>query len=94
MVLFVPLTTLRVCSVSRPVRRRTGSARPRRRSRSSTGRRLQVEGRLTALGYDVVDEITCVATRDDVAANRSIATTIGLLGSVIVAISRVGLATL
>ncbi len=51
-----------------------------------------VEDRLAAIGYDVSSEITYVAERDEVAANRSLTTTIGVLGFVIVAMSMVGLA--
>jgi putative ABC transport system permease protein len=51
-----------------------------------------VEDRLAALGYEVASEITYVAERDEVAANRSLTTTIALLGFVIVAMSMVGLA--
>jgi putative ABC transport system permease protein len=51
-----------------------------------------VEDRLVALGYEVGTEVTYVAERDEVAANRSLTTTIGLLGFVIVAMSMVGLA--
>lgn len=52
----------------------------------------EVEDRLAALGYDVATEITYVATRDEVAANRTLTTSIAVLGFVIVAMSMVGLA--
>jgi ABC-type lipoprotein release transport system permease subunit len=52
----------------------------------------QLEDRLAALGYEVDSEVSYVAERDEVAANRSLTTTIGLLGFVIVAMSMVGLA--
>jgi ABC-type lipoprotein release transport system permease subunit len=55
----------------------------------STG---QLEDRLAQLGYEVTSEITYVAERDEVAANRSLTTTIAVLGFVIVAMSMVGLA--
>ena len=51
-----------------------------------------LEDRLGALGYEVGSEITYVAERDEIAENRSITTTIGVLGFLIVAISMVGLA--
>jgi putative ABC transport system permease protein len=51
-----------------------------------------LEDRLTALGYEVTSEIRYVAARDEIAANRSLTTTIAVLGFVIVAMSMVGLA--
>ena len=51
-----------------------------------------LEDRLAALGYEVSSEIRYVAERDEVAANRSLTTSIAVLGFVIVAISMVGLA--
>lgn len=51
-----------------------------------------LEDRLAALGYEVTSEIRYVALRDEVAANRSLTTSIAVLGFVIVAISMVGLA--
>ena len=51
-----------------------------------------LDDRLTALGYDVGTEITYVKERDEIAANRSLTTTIGVLGFLIVAMSMVGLA--
>jgi putative ABC transport system permease protein len=51
-----------------------------------------LEDRLAALGHEVTSEITYVAERDEVAANRSLTTTIAVLGFVIVAMSMVGLA--
>jgi putative ABC transport system permease protein len=51
-----------------------------------------LEDRLAALGYEVTTEIRYVALRDEVAANRSLTTSIAVLGFVIVAISMIGLA--
>ncbi len=51
-----------------------------------------LEDRLAPLGYDVATEITYVATADEVAANRTLTTSIAVLGFVIVAMSMVGLA--
>ena len=51
-----------------------------------------LDDRLTALGYDVGTEISYVMERDEIEANRTITTTIGVLGFVIVAMSMVGLA--
>jgi ABC-type lipoprotein release transport system permease subunit len=52
----------------------------------------QLEDRLADLGYEVTSEITYIAERDEVAANRSLTTSIAVLGFVIVAMSMVGLA--
>lgn len=52
----------------------------------------QVEDRLAALGYEVGSEIRYVAERDEIAENRSLTTTIAVLGLVVVAMSMVGLA--
>lgn len=51
-----------------------------------------LEDRLAALGHEVTSEITYIAERDEVAANRSLTTSITVLGFVIVAMSMVGLA--
>jgi putative ABC transport system permease protein len=51
-----------------------------------------VEDRLAALGYEISSEITYIAERDEVAANRTLTRVIAVLGFVIVAISMVGLA--
>lgn len=51
-----------------------------------------VEDTLVGLGYGVGSEVTYVAERDEVAANRLLTTTITLLGFVVVATSMVGLA--
>jgi putative ABC transport system permease protein len=52
----------------------------------------ELEDRLASLGYEVSSEVRYVAERDEVAANRSLTTSIAVLGFVIVAISMVGLA--
>jgi putative ABC transport system permease protein len=52
----------------------------------------RLEDVLTAAGYDVGIEITYVAERDEIAKNRTLTTTITVLGFLIVAISMVGLA--
>jgi putative ABC transport system permease protein len=51
-----------------------------------------LEDRLAAIGYDIRSEIRYVAERDEVAANRSLTTSIAVLGFVIILISMVGLA--
>ena len=51
-----------------------------------------LDDRLTALGYDVATEISYVMERDEIEANSTITTTIGVLGFLIVAMSMVGLA--
>ena len=52
----------------------------------------RLEDRLNALGYQMGGEITYVEEGNDVAANRTITTTIAVFGFLIVAISMVGLA--
>jgi putative ABC transport system permease protein len=52
----------------------------------------RLEDRLAALGYETATEIAYVAERDEIAANRSITTSIAVLGFLIVAMSMVGLA--
>lgn len=51
-----------------------------------------LEDRLAALGYEVRSEIRYIAERDELSANRSLTTSIAVLGFVIVAMSMVGLA--
>jgi putative ABC transport system permease protein len=51
----------------------------------------RLEDALTAAGYDVGIEITYIAQRDEEARNRTLTTTITVLGFLIVAISMVGL---
>ena len=91
-VLFVPLTTVRSVlgepSGASTYWIRTTSADHALVDRTTTA----LEDRLTALGYDIGSEITYVEERDEVAANRTITTTIAVLGFLIVAISMVGLA--
>jgi ABC-type lipoprotein release transport system permease subunit len=90
-VAFVPLTTLR--SVLRSPGRvdtywiKTTSADNGLIDRTAT----RLEDALVARGYEPGSEITYVATAENVARNRTMTTTITVLGFVIVAISLVGL---
>jgi putative ABC transport system permease protein len=91
-VLFVPLTTLRSL-LDRPDAAstywiRTASADEAVVDRTTT----LLEDRLAALGYETGGEITYVAVRDEVAENRTITTSVAVLGFLIVAMSMVGLA--
>jgi putative ABC transport system permease protein len=91
-VLFAPLTTVRSL-LGAPGRVdhfwvRTTSSAHDVVDRTTT----RLEDRLAAGGYAVGTEITYVGTRDNVAANRTITTTIAVFGLLIVAISMVGLA--
>lgn len=91
-VLYIPLTTGRTL-LERPDGAtsyliRAESPDPATVDRVTTA----VEDALAGLGYEVGSEVTYVAVRDEVAANRSLTTTITLLGFVIVATSMVGLA--
>jgi putative ABC transport system permease protein len=90
--LYTPLTTVRTL-LDRPagasaywVRTKTGDHALVDRATS------RLEDRLAALGYETTSEVKYVAERDEIAANRSITTTIALLGFVIVAMSIAGLA--
>ncbi|MFO7589647.1 MAG: FtsX-like permease family protein [Acidimicrobiia bacterium] len=91
-VLFVPLTTLRALLGSETQVStywiKATSPEPAVVDRTTA----LLEDRLTALGYDVATEITYIAERDEIAANRSLTSSIGVLGFLIVAMSMVGLA--
>ena len=91
-VLFVPLTTLRSV-VGEPTGVSTywiRTSSPEHALVDSTTTRL--EDRLAALGYEMGGEITYVEERDEIASNRTLTTSIAVLGLLIVAISMVGLA--
>ena len=90
--LYVPLTTAREL-LGQP----TGAGRYWIKMESSEPAFVDrttslLEDRLATLGYEVTSEITYIAERDEVAANRSLTTSIAVLGFVIVAMSMVGLA--
>jgi putative ABC transport system permease protein len=91
-VLFVPLTTVRaLVGAPRGVSTywiRTTSPEHALVDRTTT----LLEDRLAALGYEIGNEITYVATDENVAENRTITTSIAVLGFLIVAMSMVGLA--
>ena len=91
-VLFVPLTTLRAV-LGQPTGASTYWIRTSSPDQALIDRTSALlEDRLAALGYDTASEITYVAERDEIAANRTITTSIALLGFLIVAMSMVGLA--
>lgn len=90
--LYIPLTTARVL-LDRPDAAssyliRADDDDPDTVDRVATA----VEDALTPLGYEVGSEVTYVAEREEIAANRTVTTTIALLGFIIVATSMVGLA--
>jgi len=91
-VLFVPLTTVRelldVPAGASTYWIKADSSDEAFVDRTTTA----VEDELAALGYGVGTEITYVATAENVAANRTITTTIAVLGFLIVLMSLVGLA--
>jgi ABC-type lipoprotein release transport system permease subunit len=90
--LYVPLTTVRTL-LDRPTGASTFWVRTDSPDHALVDRTTsRLEDRLAALGYETASEITYVAERDEIAANRTITTTIALLGYVIVAMSMVGLA--
>ena len=91
-VLYVPLTTLRSV-LDQP----TGVSNYWIKTTSSDKSLINrtttlLDDRLTALGYDVATEISYVMERDEIEENRTITTTIAVLGFLIVAMSMVGLA--
>jgi putative ABC transport system permease protein len=91
-VLYVPLTTLRAV-LGEPSGVSTYWIRTTSRDHALVDRTTALlEDRLAALGYDVATEISYVLERDEIAANRSITTSIAVLGFLIVAMSMVGLA--
>ena len=51
-----------------------------------------LEDRLAALGYEIGTEIKYVAERDEIDANKTVTTSIAVLGFLVIAISMVGLA--
>ena len=90
--LFVPLTTLRSV-LDQPTGVSTYWIKTTSPDEALIDRTTTLlDDRLTALGYDVATEITYVKERDEIADNRTITTTIAVLGFLIVAISMVGLA--
>ncbi|HSK17165.1 MAG TPA: FtsX-like permease family protein [Gaiellaceae bacterium] len=91
-VLYVPLTTLRE-ALDRPTGASTYWIRTTSPDHGLVDRTTTlVEDRLAELGYQVATEITYIAERDEIAANRTITTTIAILGFLVVAMSMVGLA--
>jgi putative ABC transport system permease protein len=89
--LFVPLTTVRALLHEPGATTywiRTSSPAPAVVDRTTT----LLEDRLGALGYEIGSQIKYVARRDEVAANKSVTTSIAVLGFLVIAISMVGLA--
>ena len=90
--LFVPLTTLRSV-LDQPTGVSTYWIKTTSPDEALIDRTTTLlDDRLTALGYDVGTEISYVLERDEIEANRTITTTIAVLGFLIVAMSMVGLA--
>ncbi|HSC74496.1 MAG TPA: FtsX-like permease family protein [Gaiellaceae bacterium] len=92
-VLFAPLATMHAVLRGTPSNAndywvRTSSSEHAFVDRTTT----LIEDRLTAAGYEVGTEIEYVGEADNVASNRTITTSIAVLGLLIVAISLVGLA--
>jgi putative ABC transport system permease protein len=89
--LFAPLTTVRALLREPGATAywiRTSSPDPAVVDRTTT----RLEDRLTALGYEVGSEIKYVAKRDEIDANKTVTTSIAVLGFLVIAISMVGLA--
>jgi putative ABC transport system permease protein len=90
--LFVPLTTVRTL-LGRPEGASAYWIRADSPDHAVVDRATsRLEDRLAALGYETASEITYVAERDEIAANRTVTSTFAVLGFVIVAMSMVGLA--
>jgi putative ABC transport system permease protein len=91
-VLFVPLTTLRSV-LHEPTGVSTYWIKTTSSEHALVDRTFtRLEDRLNTLGYQMGGEITYVEEQNDVAANRTITTTIAVFGLLIVAISMVALA--
>ena len=91
-VLYVPLTTLRSV-LDQPAGARTYWIQTTSPDEALIDRTMTLlDDRLTALGYDVATEASYVMERDEIAENRTLTTTIAILGFLIVAMSMVGLA--
>lgn len=91
-VLYVPLTTLRSV-LHQPTGVRTYWIKTTSPDEALIDRTTTLlDDRLTALGYDVGTEISYVMERDEIEENRTMTTTIAVLGFLIVAMSMVGLA--
>lgn len=92
-VLFVPLATMQEALRGTPASASDYWVRTTSDDHAVVDRTTTLlEDRLTAAGYDVGTEITYVEEADNVASNRTITTSIAVLGLLIVAISLVGLA--
>jgi putative ABC transport system permease protein len=91
-VLFVPLTTLRSV-LDEPTGTSTYWVKTTSSEHAAVDRTFtRLEDRLNTAGYQLGGEITYVEEGNEVAANRSITTTIAVFGLLIVAISMVALA--
>jgi putative ABC transport system permease protein len=90
---YVPLTTMHAVLGSAPASTNDYWVRTTSHDHALIDRTTtRLEDVLTANGYDVGTEIEYVGEADNVATNRTITTSIGVLGFLIVAISMVGLA--
>lgn len=88
---FVPLTTAR--AVLREPGATTYWVKTRTPDHALVDRTTsRLEDRLAPLGYEIGNEIKYVAKRDEINANKTVTTSIAVLGFLIVAISMVGLA--
>ena len=92
-VLFVPRETMRAAFGSSPAGGDDYWIRTTSRDHASVDRTTtRLEDTMSAYGYDIGTEIEYVGEADNVASNRTITTSIAVLGFLIVAISMVGLA--
>ena len=90
--IYVPLTTVRTL-LGDPTGVSTYWIRTTSRDEALIDRTMSaLEDRLGWLGFEIGGELTYVELRDEVAANRTVTTSIAVLGFLIVAMSMVGLA--
>jgi putative ABC transport system permease protein len=80
---YVPLTTARLL-LGEPAGASASWIRTESPDQAFVDRTTSLlEDRLAALGHEVASEIKYVAERDEIAVNRSLTTSIGVLGSIL-----------
>jgi putative ABC transport system permease protein len=91
--LFVPLTTVHAVLTSMPADANDYWVQTISHDHAFIDRTTtRIEDTLTAHGYDVSSEIVYVRLADEIASNRTLTTTLAVVGLLIVAISMAGLA--
>jgi len=91
--LFVPLTTMHALLTSRPADANDYWVQTTSHDHAFIDRTTtRIEDTLTADGYDVSSEIVYVRLANEIASNRTLTTTLAVVGLLVVAISMAGLA--